>query len=97
MHFRKGNQSNFSRSGRKLPTSGWLEEACVNGKNEATLIGDKNWFVRPTSNLGDDYANRFSGSTAHLLWVATPEAVTFSDDFSDYFSFPTEEKTYLFS
>lgn len=44
-------------------------------KNEATLIGNKKWFVFPTSNLGYDYVNWFPSSTAGLLYVTWPEVV----------------------
>lgn len=60
---------------KKIPIYDWLEEACENEKNEATLIDDKNQFVFPTSNLGYDYVNWFSGSTADLLLVTRPEVV----------------------
>lgn len=46
---------------------------------KVVLIGDKNQFVFPASNLGYVYVNRFSGYFADLLKVTTPKLATFSD------------------
>lgn len=77
--FQKSKSASFLMFRKKTPSQDFLEEAGANEKSEVVLIGDKNQFVLPASNLGSDDVNRFPGSIADLLQATKPKVVTFSD------------------
>lgn len=77
--FQKRKSESFLMFRKKIPSQDFLQGAGENEKSEVVLIGNKNQFVFPASNLGSDDVNSFPGSIADLLQATKPKVVTFSD------------------